>query len=103
MLFGLCVFAIGAVFMGAVMAIEPFRGLVDGIAIPLAMILLAALWLINAQQRRLLVNSQFARKNGIGRADIETRHVPSESDYLVLAGFAALAITISLTAVLLAS
>ena len=103
LLFGLCVFAIGIVFMGAVLAMEPFRGLVDGFAIPLAMILLAALWLINAQQRRLLVNSQFARENGIGRADIETRHIPSESDYLVLAGFAALAITISLTAVLLAS
>ena len=103
LLFGLCVFAIGAVFMGSVLAMEPFRGLVEGFAIPSAMILLAAVLLINVQQRRLLVNSRFARDKGIRRADIETRHIPSRSDYLVLARFAGLAVAISLGAVLVAS
>ena len=103
LLFGLCVFAIGIVFMGSVLAMEPFRGLVEGFAIPSAMVLLAALWLINVQQRRLLVNSQYAKDNGIRRADIETRHIPSPSDYIVLARFAGLAVAISLAAFLVAS
>ncbi len=103
LLFGLCVFAIGVVFMGSVLAMEPFRGLVEGSAIPSAMILLAAVWLINAQQWRLLVNSRYARDKGIRRADIETRHIPSSSDYLVLARFTALGVAVSLAAFLVAS
>lgn len=103
LLFGICVFSIAIVFAGSVMAMEPFHGLVDGIAVPLAAVLSIMAGLIIILQRRLMAGSRFARENGIAGADIVAKAPPSRIDHMVLAAFVVLAIANALAAVLTAS
>ena len=103
LLFGVCVFLIAIVFVGSVMAMEPFHGMVDGIAIPLAAVLSIMAGLALILQRRLMAGSRFAQENGIAGADIIAKAPPSRTDHLVLAAFVVLAIANALAAVLTAT
>ena len=102
-LFGLCAFALPMVFMGWIMRLPPFHGLVEGFAFPLMACLAAGAWAVIVLQRRILLRSRFAREEGLTLADITARRALSRGDYLVLGGLAATAVTIALAGFLISA
>ena len=102
--YGLCCFAMPAVILFSFAGLGPFDGLLANAGftfLVLALLILAALAILRVQ-RRLMLDTRYARDHGVTLEDLTANRPLSRKDYLNLAMVFGVAVAIAVIAFLVA-